>query len=365
MPIEEVICLRRAALILLSLLSVLLVSSATAQEGWSCPEGFEGQTLSVYNWSTYVAEDTISNFEELCGVRVVYDTYPTDDDMLVRLRQGNPGFDVVVPSDVVATLMITEGLLAELDHANIPNLANVDDTFLDLPFDAGNTYTVPYQWGTTGIGYNTERVQEVDSWSDLFEHDGPVAWLADTTQMLGVALILTGHDPNSSDPEELDEAKQFLIDNGQNVVYIAGDDGQEMLVRGEVDMVIEYSGDIFQVMDECECDTYAYVIPEEGANFWVDSLAIPAGAPNKALAEAFIDYILDPQVGADISNYTAYGTPNQASLEMGLIEEELADDPGIYPGPQTQERLFFAEQDEEREALLNEAWDEIRIFVGR
>ena len=151
----------------------------------------------------------------------------------------------------------------------------------------------------------------------------------------------------------------------RNVVYIAGDDGQEMLARVEVDMVVEYAGDIFQVMDECECDTYGYVIPAEGANFWVDSLAIPRGAPNAALAHAFIDYVLDPHVGADISNYTAYGTPNQAALDLGLIDEELASDPGIYPSEETQERLFFAVQDEEREALLNEAWDEIRIFVGQ
>ncbi len=356
---------RTTPLLLTAIAAAALLGAAAAQTGWTCPEGFEGQTLSVYNWSTYIAEDTISNFEDLCGVRVIYDTYPTDDDMLVRLRQGNPGFDVVVPSDVVATLMISEGLLEELDHDAIPNLANLDPTFLDLPFDPGNRYTVPYQWGTTGIGYNAERVDEVTSWDDLFSHDGPVAWLADTTQMIGVALIMTGHDPNSSDPAEIEEAKRFLIDHGSNVVYIAADDGQEMLARGEVDMVVEYSGDIFQVMDECECDTYGYVIPEEGANFWVDSLAIPRGAPNKALAEAFIDYVLDPQVGADISNYTAYGTPNRVALEEGLIDEELAEDPGIYPSPETQQRLFFAVQDEDREALLNEAWDEIRILVGQ
>ena len=306
---------------LAAVLALALVGSTSAQSGWTCPEGFSGQTLSVYNWSTYIAEDTISNFEQACGVRVIYDTYPTDDDMLVRLRQGNPGFDVVVPSDVVASLMIAEGLLEELDHARIPNLANLDDTFLDLGFDPGNRYTVPYQWGTTGIGYNAERVDEVSSWSDLFEHEGPVAWLADTTQMIGVALLMLGHDPNSSDPAEIEAAKRFLIDNGSNVVYIAADDGQEMLARGEVDMVIEYSGDVFQVMDECECDTYGYVIPDEGANFWVDSLAIARGAPNKALAEVFIDYVLDPQVGADISNYTAYGTPNAAALDQALIDE--------------------------------------------
>ena len=353
-----------AVLLALAILSTLL-GNAAAQANWTCPEEFAGQSLNVYNWSTYIADDTIANFEAACGVDVVYDTYPTDDDMLVRLRQGNPGFDVVVPSDVVATLMIEEGLLAELNHANIPNLANLDDTFLDLDFDPGNRYTVPYQWGTTGIGYNTQRVDGVDSWADLFEYDGSVAWLDDVTMMIGVALIMTGHDPNSSDPAELEEAKQFLIDHGSNVVYIAEDDGQEMLARGEIDMVIEYSGDVFQIMDDCECDDYAYVIPSEGTNFWIDSLAIPAGAPNQALAEAFIDYILDPSVGADISNYTAYGTPNAAALDQGFIDEELAADPGIYPTDETQERLFFATQDEVREALLNDLWDEIKIFVGR
>src|SRR5690606_34974259 len=163
----------------------------------------------------------------------------------------------------------------------------------------------------------------------------------------------------------MEEAKRVLIERGLNVVYIDGDDGQVMLLRGEVDMVVECSGDVFQIMDECECDDFGYVIPEEGANFWVDSLAIPRGAQNAALAHVFIDYILDPHVGADISNYTAYGTPNRVALELGLIDEELASDPGIYPSPETLERLFFAAQDPVREALLNDLWDEVRIFVGR
>lgn len=350
------------------LFTALLGGTALAQSEdseWVCPDGYAGQTLNVYNWATYIADDTIVNFERACDVRVVYDTYASDDDMIVRLRQGNPGFDIVVPSDVVAVLMIDEGLVEELDKANIPNWANLDPTFLDLPFDPGNRFTAPYQWGTVGIGYNTERVDEVTSWDDLFTYDGPVAWLEDTTAVLGVALLVSGFDPNSSDPAEIKQAAQFMIDHGRNVVYIAKDDGQEMLVRGEVDMVIEYSGDIFQIMEDCECDTYAYVIPEEGTNFWLDSLVIPVGAPNKALAEVFIDYVLDPHVGASIANYTAYGTPNETAFDMGLIDEELAEDPGIYPSEETEERLFFAEQDPDREFLLFEAWDEIKIFVGR
>lgn len=353
---------------LIAVLVAALVGAAFAQSEdsqWVCPAGFEGQTLNVYNWATYIAEDTIANFEAACGVNVVYDTYASDDDMLVRLRQGNPGFDIVVPSDVIVTLMVDEGLILELDKANIPNWANLDPTFLDLPFDPGNRFSAPYQWGTVGIGYNVEKVGEISSWAELFSYDGPAAWLEDTTAFIGVGLIMTGHDPNAEGAAAIREAAEFLIDNGGNVVYIAKDDGQEMLVRGEVDMAVEYSGDIFQIMDECECDTYAYVIPEEGTNFWLDNLVIPVGAPNKALAETFIDYVLDPHVGASIANYTAYGSPNLAAIDMELIDPELAEDPGIYPSAETQERLFFATQSAEREQLLFEAWDEIRIFIGR
>lgn len=358
--------MKRLIYLFVSLLLSLTVTVFAQGTAWTCPEGFEGQELTVYNWTTYIAEDTISNFEELCGVSVTYDTFPTDDDMLARIRQGNPGYDIVVPSATVLTTMINEDLVLPLDKDNIPNFANLEGTFLGLPFDEDNTYSVPYQWGTLGIGYNTEAVgEEITSWDDVFNYGGAVSWIEDVRSMMGVALVKLGYDPNTSNPDEINEAKDYLVEQGNNVVYINQDDGQEVLVRGEADIVVEYSGDIFQIMDECECDTYAYVIPEDGANFWIDTLAIPVDAPNKELAEVFIDYILDPQVSADISNYTAYGSPNSAAIEQGLIEEDLLSDPGIYPTEETQERLFFIEQDAEREQLYNAAWDELRIFVGQ
>ena len=352
--------------LLVGLLGSAFAQDAAQTSSWTCPEGFEGQQLSVYNWATYIAEDTIPNFEELCGVTVLYDTFPTDDDMLAKIRQGNPGYDLVVPSSTVLSLMIAENLVEPLNLENIPNFANLSDTFTGLPFDPDNTYSAPYQWGTMGIGYNTETVEGgVTSWDDVFAYDGPVSWLEDIRGMMGVGLLKLGLDPNSSNPEEITEAKDYLIENGSNVVYMNQDDGQEVLVRGEADIVVEYSGDIFQIIDECDCDTYAYVIPEEGTLFWVDTLVVPTGAPNKALAEVFIDYLLDPQVSADISNYTAYGTPNRVALEEGLIDPDLAGDPGIYPSEETQARLFFVAQDPERAKLYNDAWDELRIFVGQ
>ena len=333
---------------------------------WTCPEGFQGQQLSVYNWSTYIAEDTIPNFEELCGVTVTYDTFPTDDDMLAKIRQGNPGYDIVVPSATVLSLMIAEDLAQPVDMTTIPNFDNLGETFIGLPFDPDNTYSVPYQWGTMGIGYNTEAVEgEVTSWDDLFNYGGSVSWLEDIRGMMGVALLKLGLDPNTSDPDEIQQAKDYLVENGNNVVYINQDDGQEVLVRGEADMVVEYSGDIFQVMDECDCDTYNYVIPQDGTLFWIDTLAIPVDAPNVELAKVFIDYLLNPQVSAEISNYTAYGTPNRVALEQGLIDPELANDPGIYPSDETMDNLFFVEQNPERAQRYYSAWDEVRIFVGQ
>jgi spermidine/putrescine transport system substrate-binding protein len=150
------------------------------------------------------------------------------------------------------------------------------------------------------------------------------------------------------------------------VVAIAADDGQVLLERGDVDMTIEYSGDILALMFECECDTYGYLIPEEGTNIWVDNMAIPVDAPNPELAMVFMDYILHPQVGADISNYTAYGSPNQPAIDNGLIDEALLSDPAIYPSQEILAKLFFSNPvGGDAEQLYNNAWDEMLIFLGQ
>ncbi len=334
-------------------------------EPWVCPEGFAGQTLSVYNWSTYVAEDTISNFEAACGVTVNYDVFGSNEDMLARLRQGNPGYDIAVPTDYAVETMIQENLLEPIDHANVPNLANVTEALLDQPFDPGNQFSVPYQWGTIGIGYNVNAIPGgIESWADLWGYEGAVAWLDDLRAMIGIGLNNLGYDANTSNPDEIAEARDYLIANGGNVVAFVADDGQALLARGDVDATVEYNGDIFQIIAECECEDFTYVVPAEGSMFWMDNLVIPAGAPNKALAEVFIDYILDPQVGADISNYTAFGSPNQVSIDLGLIDEELLSNPGIYPPPEIMDNLFSIVAVPDAEVEYSYAWDEIRVALG-
>lgn len=378
--------------VLLSLGTTVLAQDATPEataaanvEPWTCPEdvlNLENKTLNILNWATYVAEDTIPNFEKACGATVTTDFYGSNEELLARLRAGNPGFDIAVPTDHAVAEMIAEGLLEPITKENIPNFANLNPALLDRDYDPGNVYTAPYQWGTIGIGYNVDAVKqtygedvEITSWNQIFDYpQRRVAWLDDPRAMLGIALIMNGFDPNSTNPDEIQQAADYLVEKGRNnLLRIAADDGQELLARGEVDMVVEYSGDIFQVAHTCEADpncgtSFAYALPEEGSNLWIDNLVIPVGAQNHRLAEAFIDYILNPQVGADISNYIAYASPNQAAVDAGLIDAELLDSPIIYPPQETIENLFtinpYPDQPDVQQ-YYNDAWDTLKIQVGR
>ncbi|MEL7234519.1 MAG: spermidine/putrescine ABC transporter substrate-binding protein [Chloroflexota bacterium] len=354
--------------ILVLAVMLALVVPAMAQDdmmAWECPEGFEGETLSVFNWATYIADNTIPDFEDACGVSVDYSIFGSADEALAILRGGNPGYDIVVPSDFIVAIMAEEGLIQELDQSMIPNLDNVSPRFETIAYDPGFTFSVPYQWGTIGIGYSTEAFPDgITSWEDLWAHDGNVAWIEESRSMLGIGLLMLGEDPNTTDEDLLEDSAEYLTDNGENVVAIAADDGQALLERGDVDAAVEYNGDIYQVIFDCECEDFAYIVPEEGAVAWTDAMVIPSDAPNAELAHVFIDYILDPQVGADLSNFTAYGSPNQAAIDMGLIDEELLNDPGIYPTAEIEEGLFEVRELPEIEDIVNDLWDEIKIEVG-
>jgi spermidine/putrescine transport system substrate-binding protein len=182
--------------------------------------------------------------------------------------------------------------------------------------------------------------------------------------MYGVVLRLLGFDPNTSDPAQVAQAEQFLASHSANMSVIAPDDGQDRLFKHEVDMVVEYSGDIFQIMSDCKCDDFAYLIPQEGGRVWVDNLAIPAVAQNKALAQIFIDYILDAQVGADISNFTAYASPNHAAIKQGLIAEDYLTNTVIYPDAETMTRLFYIKSDPTLAPIYDQSWEQLKTTLG-
>lgn len=357
------------ALTMLFVFGLVLALTACGGDGGTSEESAteevstesSGETeLNVYNWSTYIAPEIVPAFEEKYGVKVNYDIFGDNDELFAKIQPGNPGYDIIVPTDYMVAIMIEQGMLEELDRSKLSNFGNVDPLFLDPPFDPGNVYCVPYQWGTTGIGYNLAATgREIDSWDVMFngEFAGRISWLTDSRGVMGIALRYLGYDPNTTNQDEINEALDLLLETKSDVVAFAPDTGQILLDQGEVDIAYEYSGDIFQIMEENE--DVRYIIPKEGSVLWTDNLCIPTGAPHPDLAHKFIDFILDAEIGAQLSNYTAYGTPNAASLP--LVDEELRNNPGIYPPDSVKENLFYIESVGEADLLYDEAWTSLGV----
>lgn len=316
-------------------------------------------TLSFYNWSYYIAENTIPDFEAETGIRVVYDNFSSNDEVLAKLQTGGGGYDVTVPSDYMVEIMIKQGLLAELDFRNIPNIDNIDPRFRNLPFDPEGRYSVPYQWGTTGIGVNTRFVKEaVDSWDALWDprYKGRISVIDNMRSGLVPALKRLGYSVNETDPSRLREARDLMIRQKEFVRTYSSDTYVDLLKSGDVWLAMGWSGDIYQVMKENP--DVVFVIPKEGSYVWVDNLVIPAGVRNKALAERFIDYLLRDQVGADISNHTGYSTPNRASYP--LVLDSLRNNPSLYPPAAVLDRLEFMHDVGGATPLYNRIWNEIK-----
>jgi spermidine/putrescine transport system substrate-binding protein len=329
------------------------------QTEWRCPEGLTGQTLHVANWYDYIAENTVANFEALCGVRVTYTTYESNEQMLQQLRDGAE-YDVVVPTGYMVESMIAENLLYAPDRAHLPNFSALDSTLLNPPYDPDNRYSVPYLWGTVGIIYHPARVNgRLDGWEELLNYAGGVSWVADPRVFISVGLLMRGSDPNSTDPNEIAAARDLLLEELGDNHLIGGADTRQQLVNGDVDATVTYSGDIFLVAADCTCDEYVYVVPEEGSIIFVDNLAIPASAPNKRLAEAFIDYLTQPHVAAEIANYIGFASPNEVAINTGLIDPGLLGNEGIYPPESVRENLFFAASNADAQSLYDEAWTAI------
>jgi spermidine/putrescine transport system substrate-binding protein len=294
--------------------------------GWAADE----KRLNVYNWDTYIGETTLQTYTDQTGTEVQYDLFANNEELLTKLEQGNPGYDVIFPGDYMVETMITLGIVAPLDHAKLGNIGNVDPAFANPRYDPSMKHSVPYKWGTVGIGYRKAKVETPDSWSLLFDSDryaGRLALLADQRIVLGCALKYLGYSMNSTEEGEVNKARDLLIRQKQRIKAFAPDEGQTMLMSGDADIVMEWNGDINQAMAE-DADLN-YVVPKEGTNLFVDNICIPKDAPHPENAHAFIDHILDPQVEAEICSTIHYATPNVAARKL-LASEELAN-PTIYP----------------------------------
>jgi spermidine/putrescine-binding protein len=317
--------------------------------------------LLLGNWSEYMDPDLISQFEEDYGVSVTEDFYTSNEALLAQIRAGGADFDVIVPSDYMVEIMIGEDILLPLDHDAIPNMANVAAEFENPPYDPDLAYSMPYQWGTTGLGVDLDAVGEdvVASWDLLFDPDvagalpGEVSILDDPREGMAAALFWLGYDPNTTDEDQLQEASEVIEAARAWTVTYTSDQFAELLLTGEIVVGHGYSGgflDSFWGADDP--DRYDYVIPEEGAIIWTDNMAILADASSVCTAHTFINFILDAQNGAQLTNYTYYASPNAAATEF--IEDEITEDPTIYPTAEVREKLVFLENTGDAEILYTD-----------
>lgn len=292
----------------------------------------EEAKLNFYNWDTYIGETTLDDFKDASGIEVKMSLFADNDELFAKLKEGNPGFDLIVPTNDYVTRMIEADMIMPLDHSKIPNFEkNISPLFKSPDFDPKREFSMPYMWGTMGIGYRKSKVNgPITSWKTMFESDeyaGRIAWLSESRTMLGLVGMYMGHGMNAVDPVLIDAAADLLIKQKPNVKVIAEDNGQDLLLSGEVDLTIEWNGDILQVM--AEDDDIDYVIPQEGALIWQDTLCIPKGAPHPNNAHAFINYILDAEAGAKIAEFIFYATPNQAARK--LLGDDYNKNPAIFP----------------------------------
>lgn len=322
------------------------------------PAAEPAKVLNVYNWSDYIAEDTIANFEKETGIKVTYDVFDSNEVLEAKLMSGNTGYDIVVPSLTFLSRQIQAGVFQELDKSRFANYGNLDPEFMALlaQNDPGNAHAVPYLWGTTGIGYNVAKVREalgedapVDSWALVFEPENlaklkgcGVAFLDTPSEIIPPVLRYLGEEPNSFDEAVIQKAVDRLAELRPSITYFHSSQYINDLANGDICVTIGWSGDIIQAQARAEEAgkgvEISYVIPKEGAPMWFDMLAIPKGARNVDNAYLFLDYLMRPEVMAGVQNYVAYASANQAALPM--VDEAILNDPGIYPTEEAKKGLF-------------------------
>ena len=332
----------------------------------------DGGELYVYNWGEYIDEDVISQFEEETGITVVYDLFETNEEMYPVIEAGAVNYDVVCPSDYMIQKMRENDLLAELNFDNIPNIAQIDPAYMEMSqaFDPENKYSVPYCWGTVGILYNTRLLDELGvpaptKWADLWDErlSGEILMQDSVRDAFMVALKKDGYSMNSESKDELEQAKQELIDQKPLVQAYVIDQVRDKMIGGEAAVGVIYSGEMLYIQDEVanlglDYDL-EYVIPEEGTNLWLDSWVIPKNAKNKENAEKWIDFMCRPEIAKANFEYITYPTPNKGAFE--LLDKEMQNNKAVFPDIDSLKNSeVYKYLGDETDAVYNELWKEVK-----
>ena len=315
--------------------------------------------MNLYIWSAYITKEIVAKFETKTGIKVHYDTYDSNEALLEKMMSGVADYDVIVPSDYMVRIMTKQNLLEKLDHGKIPNRKNVTARFQDPAYDPGNAHSIPYVWGTSGIGYNKTKVTDpVDSWAILWnpKYKDRILMLEDQREVFGVALKWKGYSLNTTDPAQLDLAKGLLLQQKPLVKTYTSSNFDEILLSGDVWLAHGWSGQLAKAADQDP--NLAYAVPKEGGTIWVDNMAMSASAKHKEEGYAFINFCLDPEIGAEIVNYNGYASPNQAARPF--IKPHYLNDPARYPDEATLAKCEFIQDLGETSQLLDRLWTEVK-----
>lgn len=303
-------------------------------------QGYSGKnTLNVYNWGDYIDPDLVKKFEKEYGIKVIYQTFDSNEAMLTKIEQGGTNFDICVPSEYAIVKMVDENLIQPIDHSKIPNLSNIDSRFMDLSFDPGNKYSVPYFWGTVGIVYNPKLLngKKINSWNDLWDpaFKNKILLIDGAREEMGMALNSLGYSLNDTNKGHLNQAKEKLSTLMPNVKAIVGDEIKMLMANNEAAIAVVWSGDAAEIMNENK--DLDYVVPSEGSNLWFDNMVIPKSAKNVGGALKFINFMLDAENGAKNTEYVGYATPNKASIK--ILPKEIVKDKRFYPSAKLTNKL--------------------------
>lgn len=359
----------------------LLATSVALAFGVSLANANE---VRMYNWSDYIAEDTFEKFTAETGIRVIYDVFDSNEVLEAALLSGRSGYDLVVPSNHYLTKQISAGAFAELDHSLLTNLANLNPDLMRTleDVDPNGRFSVPYLWGTNGYGYNEGRIlailgddAPVDSWALMFDPEVTaklaasgcgISMLDSGDEMLPAAMAYLGLNPNSNEAEDFAAAAAVISAVQPHVTYFHSSRYISDLANGDICVAAGYSGDILQAAERAEeaenGHIIVYTIPKEGAALWFDMLAIPDGAPNVENAHKLINFLLRPEIIADITNYVWYANPNSAADEF--VVPDILSDESIYPTAEVKEQLYLAkERPLDTQRIITRTWN--RVKSGR
>lgn len=346
-------------ILLAGLLSAVLLAGCGKGADSGKPAAEEAKELNLFIWSEYIPQSVIDKFEKKYGIKVNYTTYSSNEEMLAKLAAGASQYDLSVATDYMVEILRKKDMAQPIDLGNVPNFKNIGDEFKNTAVDPGNKYTVPYMWGAVPIAVNTEKVKHpITSYKDLWspEFENSLVVLDDQRAIIGAALKKLGYSLNETDPAKLEQAKEELKKLMPNIKAFDSDSPKTLLINGEAKAALVWGAEVsLAVRDN---PNIKVVFPTEGMYLWQDNFFIPKDAPHKKAAELFINFILEPDISAEISKAFPYANPNLEAHK--LIDQAILNDPAVYPPKEELAKGEHLKDVGEATAIYDRIWSEVK-----